>query len=204
MKIKTLFLFQFAFCMCGISQNEFSKWYFGTQAGLDFMTNPPTVLTNGALNVFKGVATVSDSNGNLLFYTDGTGVLNGSHVLMANGSGLNGQAAGSLQAAIIVKQPGNNSLYYIFTTSQTAMTQGANYSIVDMSLAAGLGSVTVKNSPLYTPTCEKQVAVRHCNGKDVWIISHHYGSDEFRSYLLTEAGITSTPVISATGGGNKR
>ena len=32
------------------SQNEFSKWYFGSSAGLDFSTTPPTILTNGALN----------------------------------------------------------------------------------------------------------------------------------------------------------
>jgi hypothetical protein len=36
------------------AQNETTKWYFGYQAGLDFMTNPPTILTNGAMNVTEG------------------------------------------------------------------------------------------------------------------------------------------------------
>ena len=33
------------------SQNEVKKWYFGDYAGLDFMTNPPSALTNGNCTV---------------------------------------------------------------------------------------------------------------------------------------------------------
>lgn len=180
------------------SQLEFSKWYFGLKAGLDFSTSPPTVLTNGTLNNIEGVASVCDNSGNLLFYTDGVYVFNSTHNIMANGSGLFGNGS-TTQSAMIVKQPGNNSIYYIFTLSLSNSTNGARYSIVDMSLAAGLGSVTILNSPLYAPTCEKQVAVRHCNGKDVWIMSHHYGSAEFRAYLLTSTGLSANPVISSVG-----
>jgi PKD repeat protein len=117
---------------------------------------------------------------------------------MANGNGLMGNLS-TTQSAIIVKQPGNNTLYYVFTLDQTGGGNGARYSIVDMALAAGLGSVTVKNATLYTPSCEKQVAVRHCNGKDVWIVSHEYNSNNFRSYLLTNSGLNPNPVITAIG-----
>ena len=182
----------------GFSQLEFSKWYFGQQAGLDFSTSPPTILTNGIVNTGEGVATICDNAGNLLFYTDGTGVANSLHNVMANGTGLSGNIS-STQSAIIIKQPGSNPKYYIFTTTITGAIAGTRYSIVDMSLAAGLGSVTVLNAPLYTPTCEKQVAIRHCNGKDVWVLSHHYGSNEFRAYLLSSSGVSSNAVISAIG-----
>jgi PKD repeat protein len=197
--IKRIFtLLLMVFVLNANAQNEFSKWYFGHNAGLDFSTSPPTILTNGIVNAIDGVATISDHNGNLLFYTDGSGVANSMHAVMANGTGLFG-GGGSTQTAIIVKQPGNNTLYYIFTVAPTGGSNGACYSIVDMSLAAGLGSVTVKNAPMYTPTCEKQVAVRHCNGRDVWIMSHRYGTNEFLAYLLTNAGLSSTPVISPIG-----
>jgi PKD repeat protein len=195
-KIYTLVLTVFAFT--APAQKEFSKWYFGQNAGLDFSTSPPTILTNGIVNTIEGVATISDSNGNLLFYTDGTGVINNTHSIMANGTGLFGSQA-STQSSMIVKQPGSSTIYYIFTTPYGAGTNGARYSIVDMSLAAGLGSVTVKNAPMYTPTCEKQVAVRHCNGRDVWIVSHRYGTNEFLAYLLTSTGLSSSPVISPIG-----
>lgn len=176
------------------AQNEFSKWYFGFNAGLDFSTSPPTVLTNGALMTIEGVATISDSGGNLLFYTDGSTVYNSTHTVMVNGSGLYGNFTSS-QSAIIVKQPGNTNIYYIFNVGDYGFT----YSIVDMTLAAGLGSVSVKNTTLYTPTCEKQAAVRHCNGKDAWIITHHNGTNEFRTYLLNNIGVVSNPVVSAIG-----
>ncbi len=177
-----------------ISQTEFSKWYFGNQAGLDFATSPPTILTNGVLNIAEGCATVSDNLGNLLFYTDGVTIVNANNVTMANGSGLAGNLS-STQAALIVKQPGNNNNYYVFTTG----TGGIMYSVVDMNLAAGAGSVIAKNIPLYASTCEKQVAVRHCNGKDVWVVSHEYNSNQFRTFLLTSAGIATNQVVSAVG-----
>jgi hypothetical protein len=34
------------------SQNEFSKWYFGSYAGLDFSTSPPTILTKSIYKRF--------------------------------------------------------------------------------------------------------------------------------------------------------
>ncbi len=185
-------------CTCANAQNEFSKWYFGANAGLDFSTQPPTVLTNGSLNTVEGVASVCDASGNLLFYTDGLQVYTSTHTVMANGSGLFGNQS-TTQSAVIVKQPGNNNLYYIFTADQYCGANGYCYSVVDMALAAGQGSITIKNAMLYTPTSEKQVAVRHCNGKDVWIVSHHCGSNEFRTFLLTATGLNNVPVTSAVG-----
>ena len=180
------------------SQNEFSKWYFGSFAGLDFATSPPTILTNGALNTSAGCATMCDNAGNLLFYGDATGIYNSNHTVMANGAGLLGNSSTS-QGLIAVKQPGNNSIFYLFVINQNGGNNMYSYSIIDMTLAAGLGSVTVKNATLYIPSCEKQVAVRHCNGRDVWIVSHEYNTNNFRSYLLTSSGLNLSPVITAIG-----
>lgn len=185
--------------ICG--QLEFSKWHFGAKAALNFSTTPPTVITTSSLQTFEGSAGICNSSGNLLFYTDGVTVYNSSNAIMANGTGLLGDYS-STQSAIIVKQPGNNSFYYIFTTDQQAFGDGFRYSIVDMSLASGQGSVTAKNVMLYTPTAEKQVAIRHCNGRDIWIVSHEYGpfiENKFRGYLLTASGLSVTPVVSTIG-----
>ena len=176
-------------------QNEFMNWYFGQNAGLCFSVTPPaTINDNNIMNASEGCASMSDSGGNLLFYTNGITVATKNHTVMSNGNGLNGDIS-STQSSIIVKQPGNNNIYYVFTT----MPNMANYSIVDMSLAAGFGSVTVKNATLYASTTEKQVAVRHCNGIDVWVINHERNTNNFRSYLITSAGLNTTPVISSVG-----
>jgi len=180
------------------SQNEFSKWYFGMGIpGLDFSTSPPTVLSNGngGVGTTGGCATICDNTGNLLFYSNGVSIANSAHVAMANGTGLNANN-GSTQSVMIVKQPGNTNLYYVFTTVATGWL---SYSIVDMNLAAGMGSVTVKNATVDLPTCNRIVAVRHCNGKDAWIISHDANSNKFKTFLLDQSGVNLTPIVSMIG-----
>lgn len=71
-------------------------------------------LTNGQLNTLEGCATIADTTGSLLFYTDGITVWNRNHVPMPNGSGLLGNPS-STQSGIIVPYPGNTDLYYVFT-----------------------------------------------------------------------------------------
>ncbi|HQQ93716.1 MAG TPA: PKD domain-containing protein [Bacteroidia bacterium] len=141
----------------------------------------------------EGGGTVSDNSGNLLFYSNGVDIRNALHATMANGLGI-AQVNTATQTGMIVKQPGNNNLYYIFTTAVNAL-----YTIVDMSLAAGLGSVTVKGYTIYTNTTERQTCVRHCNGRDVWILNHELGSANFRAYLLDASGLSINPVISTVG-----
>ncbi|MCF8365156.1 MAG: gliding motility-associated C-terminal domain-containing protein [Bacteroidales bacterium] len=173
-------------------------WYFGEFAGLDFNTTPPTPLANGMVNSGEGCATMSDVDGNIIFYTDGVTVWNKSHEIMQNGEGLFGHHS-STQTAIIVKQPGNNPIYYIFTTDYFAGPKGLNYSIVDISLDNGLGEVIEKNIQLLTPVSEKLTVVSHSNGIDYWVIAHKYNSTAFYTYLINESGIYPDPVINNTG-----
>jgi hypothetical protein len=197
MRALKLLIFIWLNCTLLNAQNEFRIWYFGQQAGLDFLTSPPTTLTNGVLNTSEACGVMCDNTGGLLFYTTGTYVVDKTHAVMANGTGLNGNFSTTQLA--IVKQPGNNTNYYIFTADATGASFGLRYSVVDMSLAAGLGSVTAKNVLLHTPTCEKVVVARHCNGEDVWVVSHDYSSNQFRCFLLTSAGVNTTAVVSAIG-----
>jgi PKD repeat protein len=178
-----------------LAQLENSNWYFGQYVGLTFTSSPPTAIPNSTIYALEGCSSISDNMGNLMFYSSAQAILNSNHTIMANGGSLVGDPS-STQASMIVKHPGNNNLYCVFTTSAVGAFA---YSIVDMSLAAGLGSVTVLNSSLYNLTCEKQVAVRHCNGKDVWIISHEINSDKFVSHLLTSSGVNPMPVYSSIG-----
>jgi hypothetical protein len=189
----------FIFSYHSLAQNQNNKWYFGFNAGLDFMTNPPTALTNGAMSTSEGCATISDSAGNLLFYTNGVTVFNKLHAVMQNGTGLGGNISSS-QSAIIEKKPGSNSLYYIFTQSGSNNPAiGTAYSIVDLSMAAGMGSVTVKIATLATPTSEKLTSTKHCNGSDTWVIVHGDNSAVFMSFLLTSSGVNTVPVLSTLG-----
>src|SRR5204862_3717284 len=109
---------------------------------------------------------------------------------------LNGNTTSS-QSAMIVKQPGNANIYYIFTTDGVAGPKGLCWSTVDMTLQGGLGDVVIKNQQLMTPTCEKLTATRHANGSDIWVMAHDLNNGYY-AYLVTAAGV-SPPVISNIG-----
>lgn len=182
------------------AQKEFNNWYFGNFAGLDFNPGAPVPHLDGAMAQQEGCATISDKDGNLLFYTDGIYVWNRTHVLMPDGSGLLGDPS-STQSAIIVPAPGSNKRYYIFTVDNNGGANGLNYTVIDMALAGGLGDVVPgkKNVPMTSPVSEKITAAWHVNGVDIWVISHEYGSNKFLSYRLTPSGLNMTPVVSAVG-----
>ncbi|MBX3162903.1 MAG: hypothetical protein KF900_00325 [Bacteroidetes bacterium] len=192
-----IFIYAFAGTLA-CAQNETAKWYFGQYAALDFMTNPPTILNNSAMNVLEGCASIADAAGNLLFYTDGVTVWNQQHTIMANGTGLWGGSTPS-QSSIIIKQPGSINLYYVFTLEGLIGSGGLSYSIVDMSLASGMGSVTIKNTSLYLGQCsEKLTATKHANGVDYWVMIHEYNTNNFRTYLLSSGGVNPA-IISSVG-----
>jgi Secretion system C-terminal sorting domain len=179
------------------SQNERYVWYFGNNAGIDFNGGGPTAITNGALNTNEGTSCISDAAGNILFYTDGMTVWNRNHLIMSNGTGLHGNSS-SIQSALIVKQPSSATIYYVFTTTNNANSYGMQYSIVDISLSGGLGSVTTKNVALVTPTGEKLVGIAHSNANDIWVLTHGYNNNTFYAYLLTSIGINPA-IISNVG-----
>src|SRR5215203_5287753 len=131
------------------AQGEYNQWCFGNLSGLDFNSGSP-VAVSSQVNTTEGSSSIADAAGSLLFYSDGISVWNKNHVLMSNGSGLNGGVS-STQSALIVAQPQSPSLYYIFTTAESQGGAGFCYSIVDMTLQAGLGAVTTKNVLLFTP-----------------------------------------------------
>jgi gliding motility-associated-like protein len=181
------------------AQGEGNIWYFGSNAGLDFNGGPPVALTDGALSTTEGCASISNSAGSLLFYTDGIRVWNRNHLIMPNGTGLFGDPS-STQSGIIVPKPGSNNIYYVFTVAATGGSAGLCYSEVDMNLDGGLGDVTaVKNIALATPVTEKITAVKKANGIDFWVIAHDFSTTAFLVYSITNAGVNNTPVISNAG-----
>ena len=181
------------------SQPQTNNWFFTRNNGLNFSSGDPVNIPGGQIVEMEGASAVSDKNGRLLFYSDGITVWNKAHTIMVNGQGLAGGHGSSTQSCIIVPKTKDEKQYYIFTTDDEGRPLGFQYSIVDMTLNGGLGQVTLKNQTLVTPCSEKVTAVRHCNKKDYWVITHKYGSDAYYAYLATENGVNPNPVISHTG-----
>ena len=198
MKKRGLIVFFLLFIGVASAQKEAAIWYFGQGAGLDFNSGTPIALTDGALITQEGCTAISDFNGNLLLYSDGTTIWNRNHQPMPNGTGLLGHSS-STQSGIIVPDPGNPNFYYVFTVDQLAQSNGLQYNVVDMTLEGGLGDVITKNQLLEIPVTEKLTAVAHANGTDIWVLAHRFGSNDFVAYLVTSTGINTTPIVSSIG-----
>jgi hypothetical protein len=72
---------------CTVSaQHEADVWCFGDGVGLDFKSSPRDAFrTTKTFYSLEGTASISDSTGRLLFYTNGDSMWNNDHKLMANG-----------------------------------------------------------------------------------------------------------------------
>lgn len=104
------------------SQGEANNWYFGNNAGISFNTSPPAVLNDGQLSTNEGCSSISNANGDLLFYTDGRTIWNANHQIMSNadyfgGTGLNGDPS-STSSGLIVPHPTDEDLYFVFTVDE--------------------------------------------------------------------------------------
>jgi len=175
----------------GISKNNAKHWYFGNQAAMKFENNIPIALTNSAMTQAEGVATMSDANGNLLFYTNGITIFNRNHQVMVNGSGLTSNSSNT-QSAFIVPFPGSPDKYYVITPGPY------NYSIVDMTLDNGNGAImtTAKNILITNENSEKVAGLLASNQTDIWLITYGASQNRFNVYKITPSGISTIPVVS--------
>lgn len=176
------------------------------EQGLNFSTSPPQLTDSGQNSFYEGNGVISDNEGNLLFYSDGVTVWNKNHEVMDNGEGLFGNIS-STQSGLIIPKPGSEGHYYVFSTDNgdAAPPTEYYYSEVDMNLNNGLGAVTPnKNIPLNVPAGEKITAIYHADGEQIWVIVHSgnmYGpTNIFNVFLVSESGVSTTPVVSAVGG----
>ncbi len=132
---------------------------------------------------------MSDSVGNLIFYTNGIKINNAQKQLMENGDSLNpGQVADDFRnsgypipnSIISVPHPNQAHQYYVFHNSITYASDIAGYgehlyySLVDMTANNGLGRVVMKNQILSSDSIGRGQlqAVKHGNGRDWWLIQY--------------------------------
>lgn len=174
-------------------------WYFGDGAGIDFneedgLDPPPrSITTRHGMNAPAGTSTISDVNGDVLLYSNGSRVWNRDNDVMPNGTEIGGDST-SNQAVIIIPFEGDETLYYLFTTQKVygENTFELKYSVVDMKEDNGRGDVIIKDVTIFSRSTEKVVAF------GPWLLAHEYGNNTFRAYQITAEGI-SPPVISSAG-----
>ncbi len=153
------------------------------------------------------VATISDTSGKLLFYTNGIYIADSTHQPMKNGKGLNPGISANQhpedgyicpQGSIILPMPNSSKLFYIFHVSvihnlTTGLISGERlyYTLVDMSKNNGKGEVIEKNKIIFDKLLDfgKITACRHANGIDWWILMADSDTKNINTLLLSSKGI---------------
>ena len=228
---KVLACFMLIFGTALFAQNEASYWYFGRNAGLQFdiSNGSVTAITDGLINTLEGCTSISDDNGDLLFYSDGRTIWNRNHLPMSNadenlGTDLKGDDS-STSSGLIVPKPQDPTKYYIFTVDEPhhsnssafpnesdgdGVNNGLMYSLVDMNLNGGLGDVDLleKNVPLIT--YDQSIALQtefKCSEKITAVKANDCSSfwvithfaNRFYAFKIQASGVVTSPVISTIG-----
>ena len=194
-------------------KESFSPIPFGGST-IDFQNGVANIFyDNRPIDIYHTSANISDSLGNLLFYTNGVVIGNNQGDTMVNGTGLNPSEytndwypEGLLiyQANIIIPKPDHPDAYLLFhSTIDTIPLFGTKYlylSEINMNLAGGLGAVIAKNTVIFNGALQsgRLNAVRHGNGRDWWVYAHESDSDVFLRWLVTPSGL-SGPFTQAVG-----
>lgn len=207
----------FTFAGSAHSQNQglSNLWYMGyaSWAGpptggidIDFYSGTPVInYVSRPMDLSRTHANISDTSGNMLFYTNGYYIADASNDTMMNGSNIsptsylvNPYALPIPQAALIIPMPGSSHLYCLFHNTVDNFpnynkSHYLYYSIIDMNGNGGLGEVILKNQVLIQDTLNpgKITAVKHANGRDWWVTCQRINSNKIYKILVTPSGVTS-------------
>ena len=188
---------------------------------INFLNNyPDTSFHCRTMNFSDCNANISDSSGNLLFYTNGIYIANALDDTMLNGDNINPGTYTSQQSFfglrvrqgdLILPMPDSAGKYYLFhetmyynPTEAAYRTSDLFYSIIDMALDSGRGAVTQKNIVVFTDTLNPGclAACKHANGRDWWIVSHKGIGNRYFKFLVTPNGV-SDPFVQDIGYSSK-
>jgi hypothetical protein len=215
-----------------LQENNRNNIWLNGYANNYFLTHPNDTISGGTcidfndntmvqcyneLEFIGTNASICDTLGNLLFYTNGVWVGNknleimpmpdtlneGDEVdwLFQNPNNLGWEGSRVFQGAIILPNPSNDHLYTIFHTrygsnhwwaSGTNLCESLMYTTVDMTQDNGNGAVTTINQPIInldTLALGMLSACRHANGRDWWLIVWKYDSNKYMPILFDAQGI---------------
>jgi hypothetical protein len=190
-------------------------WFFGDSLSMNFNGLVPNQVNNSSLRGVNSVISMSNKQGNLLYYGNHRFIYNSNHQVMQNGILFNYTTPPSSpldfldgnMAVLTLPSPCNNNIYYHFYVSSnnnhttSPCLNCLLYSVIDMSLDNGLGGIiaTQKNIFVDDSLYHFITATKHANNRDYWIMTRKRGTNQWKAWLLTPTGISPTPIISTIG-----
>jgi Secretion system C-terminal sorting domain len=240
LKIILFFLGLIFLSASNLNAQEYKRnlnWVIGLDA-LNFNFNSNKLQIDTLKNTLSKVApysvsdgsnsTISDTNGNLQFFSVGYFIYDKDGLPMANSEFVNcpignkladfyGMIALFVQTDIII--PKKNNEYYVIGTGMSDSVADRyinhvetkfdvlSYSIVNMDSNRGKGAVTLKNQILtqgqnYSSTAIH--ATKHANGRDWWLVKEDANNNGFQVFLVTADTIIGPYFQAVTQHGNFR
>jgi hypothetical protein len=185
----------------------YHNWYFGGNGMLTFLSTSgnPEKTKYSAMYAKEGATSISNADGDILFYSNGQTVWNFNNEIMDNGTGLLGDNSAP-QGAFAVPFPGDDSRFYLFTMAASENSSaGLRYSIVDMVDNEGFGKVIEKNTLIRANMSEAMTLALYnggndlCEGQGYWLLAKPNGSNQILSFKVDSSGI-GNPVSSSIDG----
>ena len=185
-----------------IGQQVSRIWYFGDNAGIDFNYQPPLKIEAGNHSINEGGVTITDENGDVLFYVDESTVYNRNNMPMKNGQGFIGNTGSSAQSPIAVQAPGNPNYVYIFYVSDhldSGLIGQLRYSVIDLCGDSGKGEILPEKKNIRIPGKfnERLTACYDSKNKKYWIITGDFDSQTIVAFKLDVDGLDINPVYSS-------
>lgn len=187
-------------------------FYFGATV-IDYKSFPAQISYDSIeMNLTNTNASFSDTNGNLLFYTNGLFIANAYNEKIEGSDSLNAGYYRYIfdpnvekggypisQGIIALPSPNDSNQYYLFHTLRDINQAGTAHCIssllvtlLDMSANAGHGKVVYKNKLVIKAdnVAPDLTAVKHANGKDWWLPVQKRNTNCFYRVLLDSTGVS--------------
>lgn len=171
---------------------------FGEYGGLNFSNGSPSVFRSAVIHnngiTSSMTTTMSDCEGNIVFYSNGDSVWNKNHEAMDGGvlSTSTSVTSWARFPVLSFPYPDSSGLYFLIYANST---NKCYYAIIDMNQNGGLGKVVSKGNYIEDVYARSTDIIPHANGKDFWFITK--GTEtEIYAYPITKNGF-GNPVKSS-------
>lgn len=199
----------------GEDEQRSNVWYFGNNAGIDFNPlpdDPVAPIPFGNASIYnggnqmqapEGCAIYCDRNGQPLFYSDGVDVFDreGNQLTGATPADKIGGDQTATQSVLIIPFPGDETLFYIFTTEEVygTGTYDLKYAVFDLKDESnGTKGALIRTAAGNLTTTLCSGVTERITGNDNWLIAHDFGNNNFKVFPIAGDGI-GPAVISSVG-----
>jgi Secretion system C-terminal sorting domain len=211
--MKKLFLTFLTLLSLSLFGQQTPVWYFGVNGGINFNSNGTTsTLAGSAVNSVEGTAIAADENGNVLFYTDGVDVWNGSNntKVTTPTNKLLGNISATHAALIVPIKNTSCGKFLVFTTDEVPFDSPAAPAGLGVALVTVSGQTVTVDPAIsvmnFSTRFTEKLAATSDGNNGWWVIAHDFGTisngligNTFYKFHITNttafSGATSTAAI---------